>query len=223
MWCAWRFKVITSILSVILLLRLSLKEKKTLHFSILENVMLMYSSFFWILNVKLNQSDDKSNLIYKTLCVKMYVQIDIFTYRCILHICFLNVSNLFPFHHSYSLEKHFKEVSAKLLIFSYILTFATWSKPLSLWSLAYDLWINKSPPEHHQYFIIVPCAIIKISLISVKNVSDVYMHFKVNNKISAFCRRTLSCLLWRMGRWSPSSVKTMRMMRKSTNSWTKCE
>lgn len=39
----------------------------------------MYSSFFWILNVKLNQSDDKSNLIFQTLCVKMYVQIDIFT------------------------------------------------------------------------------------------------------------------------------------------------
>lgn len=37
------------------------------------------------------------------------------------------------------------------------------------------------------------------------------------------CCRTRSCSLWLTGRWSPSFVKTTRMTRKSTNSWTRCK
>lgn len=40
---------------------------------------------------------------------------------------------------------------------------------------------------------------------------------------SCLCCRTLSCLLWLMGHWSPSFVKTMRMTRKSINNWTRCK
>ena len=35
--------------------------------------------------------------------------------------------------------------------------------------------------------------------------------------------RIRSCLLWPMGPWSPSCVRTMRTMRKSINNWTRCK